>query len=243
MYGALSVLALAGLASCASSSKTAATSSSTSTPSSSGNSIANVPTGDEKLSKEELEELFYARKESELKNFSQADVDFVVGMIGHHAQALVMSELAPENGASTSVQILASRIINAQKDEIATMQQWLADRDQPVPQIHIEGLILTIHGGDHNHMQHMDHTNMPGMLSQVQLNELGEAKGAEFDRLYLTYMIDHHSGAVVMVEDLFSKDGAGQGDAIFKLASDIQVDQRTEIARMQRMLDRMATKL
>ena len=185
----------------------------------------------------ELEELFWARQDSAKMNFTQADVNFMIGMIGHHAQALIMSDLAPKNGASVSVQTLASRIINAQQDEISTMQTWLKDRGQPVPEIHIEGLMLMIHGvGHHNHM---DHSNMPGMLSQEQLNELGEAKGNRFDRLFLEYMIEHHEGAVIMVDQLFAIDGAALDDAVFKLASDIQAEQRTEIARMKFMLNTM----
>ncbi len=189
--------------------------------------------------KEELTELFYARQDSARMNFTEADVEFMTGMIAHHAQALIMSELAPGNNASPAIQTLAARIINAQKDEIALMQQWLRDRDQPVPEIHIDGLKLMIHGlGDHHHK--MDHTTMRGMLSPEQLKELSEAKGKEFDRLFLTYMIDHHEGAVYMVEKLFNTDGAGQDEGAFRLASDIQVDQRTEIARMQSMLDAMS---
>ena len=164
--------------------------------------------------------------------FSKAEVDFMTGMIGHHAQALVMSAFAPTNGASSSVQILAARIINAQKDEIATMQQWLRDREQPVPEVHIEGSTLMIHGAGEHH----NHMHMPGMLSDEQMKELEEAQGTDFDRLFLTYMIQHHQGAVTMVDDLFSTDGAGQDELAFKLASDINVDQITEIARMERML-------
>ena len=85
----------------------------------------------------------------------------------------------------------------------------------------------------------MDHSNMPGMLSQEQLNELGEAKGNKFDRLFLEYMIEHHEGAVIMVDQLFAIDGAALDDAVFKLASDIQAEQRTEIARMKFMLNTM----
>lgn len=179
----------------------------------------------------ELEELFHARRDSALMKYSQADVDFMNGMIAHHAQALVMSRLAPTHGASDEVQTLAARIINAQKDEIETMQRWLEDRDLDAPTIHIDGLELTVHGaGDHA-------MHMPGMLTQEQLEELDSARGGEFDRLFLKYMIQHHSGAVTMVENLFAKDGAAQGEATYKLASDIQVDQRTEIARMERMLE------
>ncbi|GAB5408154.1 MAG: hypothetical protein BalsKO_05190 [Balneolaceae bacterium] len=93
-----------------------------------------------------LEELYWARIDSAKMSFVQADVDFMTMMITHHAQALIMSDLAPKNGASPEIQVLSSRIINAQKDEIATMQTWLRDRDQPVPQVHIEGLNLMIHG-------------------------------------------------------------------------------------------------
>lgn len=179
-----------------------------------------------------LEALYWARQDSAKSRFTKADVDFMTGMIGHHAQALVMSALAPTNGASAQVRTLAARIINAQQDEIATMQQWLRDRGQPVPEVHITGTQLMIHGaGDHNM-----HMHMPGMLSDAQMKELEAARGTTFDRLFLTYMIQHHGGAVTMVDDLFKADGAAQDDASFKLASDINVDQRTEIARMERML-------
>ncbi len=182
-----------------------------------------------------LESLYWARLDSARGSFTQADVDFMTGMIGHHAQALIMSRLAPENGAGSAVQTLAARIINAQNDEIASMQQWLRDRDQPVPEVHIDGLNLMIHGGG-DHAMH-DHTNMPGMLSPEQLRELSEARGRAFDRLYLKYMIQHHSGAVTMVDELFSQDGAAIDEASFKLASDINVDQLTEIERMKLMLE------
>jgi uncharacterized protein (DUF305 family) len=161
--------------------------------------------------------------------FTEADVHFMSGMIGHHAQALVMSEMAPRNGASPQVQTLAARIINAQNDEIATMQKWLSDRGQPVPRIEISGTTLKVDGG---HAMHM-----PGMLTPEQIRELDQARGPEFDRLFLTYMIQHHQGAVTMVHELFAIDGAAQDEAAFKLASDIQVDQITEINRMKLMLE------
>lgn len=178
-----------------------------------------------------LEALYRARVDSARMHFTDADVHFMTGMIAHHAQALVMSRLAPTHGASAEIQTLAARIINAQQDEIASMQQWLRDRGQPVPEVHIEGTTLMVHGADDHHM------HMPGMLTQAQIQELDEARGAAFDRLFLTYMIQHHSGAVTMVHDLFGTDGAAQDEAAFKLASDIQVDQLTEIARMELMLD------
>ena len=188
--------------------------------------------------KAELEALYWERRAEARTSFTEADVRFMAGMIGHHAQALIMSRLAPTNGASPAVQRLAARIINAQQDEIATMQRWLRDRAQPVPEVHIDGLNLMIHGGGAH--AHHDHTTMPGMLSQTQLEELAAAQGADFDRLFLAYMIQHHSGAVTMVDALFAVDGAGQDEAAFKIASDINVDQITEIARMQQMLDGLA---
>ncbi|HEX9709302.1 MAG TPA: DUF305 domain-containing protein [Candidatus Thermoplasmatota archaeon] len=161
--------------------------------------------------------------------FTPADVRFVTGMIGHHAQALVMAGLAPSHGASASLRTLAARIINAQRDEIALMEQWLRDRGQPVPRVRVEGTELVVHGAEHA-------LHMPGMLTPEQLRELDMARDAEFDRLFLTYMIQHHRGAVTMVEELFATDGAAQDEAVFKLASDVQVDQTTEISRMELML-------
>jgi uncharacterized protein (DUF305 family) len=163
-------------------------------------------------------------------HFTAADVHFMTGMIGHHAQALIMSALAPTHGASPQIQTLAARIINAQNDEIALMQAWLADRGQSVPEVEIEGTTLTVHGAEHA-------THMPGMLTEEQMRELDAARGPEFDRVFLTYMIQHHRGAVTMVHELFGTDGAAQDEAAFKLASAIQVDQLTEIARMELMLE------
>ena len=179
----------------------------------------------------DLERIYRARIDSARMRFSEADVDFMTGMIAHHAQALVMANLAPTNGASSQLQTLAARIINAQKDEIASMQQWLRDRNRPVPEVHISGTNLMVHGAGEHAM------HMPGMLTPQQLKELEQARGAEFDRLFLSYMIQHHRGAVTMVQNLFATDGAAQGDDTFKLASDIQVDQLTEIERMELMLD------
>ena len=221
-------------------------------------------------SADDLEALYWARQRAAQERFTVADVAFMTGMIGHHAQALIMADMAKRNGAGPAVRRLAARIDNAQRDEIESMQRWLRDRGQPVPEVHIEGTRLMLHvaegeaarGGmdhgqmthegmnhgqmDHGRMDHSqhggmahDHASMPGMLTQAQLDELDAARGPTFDRLFLAYMIGHHSGAVVMVDDLFASDGAAQGGNTFKLASDIQVDQRTEIARMQGMLDAM----
>lgn len=187
---------------------------------------------------EELEELYWSKIESDRMSFTDADVDFMTGMIGHHAQALIMSRLAPENNARPQIQTLASRIINSQQDEIRSMQNWLRLRNQPVPEVHISGLNLMIHGlNGHHH----DHTNMPGMLSDEQLRNLSEAKGSDFDRLFLEYMIEHHNGAVIMVDTLFSADGAAQDEDAFRLAADINADQVTEIQRMQLMLEELSS--
>jgi uncharacterized protein (DUF305 family) len=150
-------------------------------------------------------------------------------MIGHHAQAIVMSGWAPTHGASPSVRTLAARIINAQQDEIATMQHWLQDRRQPVPEAGDTGMKMRMNGADHVML-------MPGMLTPDQMTQLDQARGSEFDRLFLTFMIQHHRGAVTMVQDLFGTYGAAQDETVFKFANDVNVDQSTEIARMQTML-------
>jgi uncharacterized protein (DUF305 family) len=149
-------------------------------------------------------------------------------MIHHHAQALTMARMAPSHGASGEIQVLAERIIVGQNDEIAIMQRWLRDQGQPVP----DPEAAAPHGGAHA-------MHMPGMLTQEQLEELDAAQGAEFDRLFLTYMIQHHQGALTMVEQLFGTYGAAQGDMVFKIASDIGADQTSEIDRMRSMLREM----
>ncbi len=156
---------------------------------------------------------------------SPADVRFMGDMIGHHAQAIRISRWAPSHGASAAVQRLAERIVVGQQDEIAIMQRWLRTHDQPVVEHDTAG-----HGA-------MDHsTHMPGMLSPEDLARLDEARGAAFDRLFLTYMIRHHQGALTMVDQLFASQGAAQNDTVFRLASDVYAEQSTEIGRMQSML-------
>lgn len=183
-------------------------------------------------SAERLEAIYRARADSARMEVHEADVRFMTGMIVHHAQALVMSGYALSRAASPSIGTLAARIINAQEDEISLMQRWLRERGQPVPEV-----------GQHGHVHGEAHAmHMPGMLSQEQLDELAAARGPEFDRLFLEYMIEHHEGAVAMVRDLFATDGAAQDDFVFKLASDIQVDQRSEIARMRRMLEALPSR-
>ncbi len=170
-----------------------------------------------------------ARADSARLPYTAADIQFMSGMIGHHAQAIVMSKMAPTHGANDEVRRLAERIINAQTDEITIMQQWLRDRRQPVPEAKPGPMKMMMNGMEHDML-------MPGMLSDAQMKELDAASGAEFDRLFLSYMIQHHRGATSMVKELFETYGAGQDELVFKFASDVNVDQTTEIGRMERML-------
>lgn len=186
------------------------------------------------LSDAEIEALYRERIEESRSRFTEADVRFMTDMIHHHAQAIEISRFAPDRDAGRQIRTLAARIINAQQDEIETMQRWLEDRDQPVPELHEEGDRVMLHGG-----QPVDMEEMPGMLSREQIERLKAARGQEFDRLFLTFMIEHHEGAVTMVRELFATDGAGQDEDVFRFASDVQVDQATEVDRMQRMLEAM----
>lgn len=157
-----------------------------------------------------------------------ADVHFMTGMIGHHGQALVMAGWAPTHGASDAVKRMAERIVVGQGDEIDLMSRWLRDRNLPVPD--------PAAPMDHS-MPGMDHSGMmPGMLTPTQMAELDAVRGSEFDRKFLTFMIQHHTGALTMVNTLFASQGAGQNEPVFRLASDVYADQSTEIDRMQKML-------
>jgi uncharacterized protein (DUF305 family) len=193
-----------------------------------------------------------ARADSARLPYTAADVRFMTAMIGHHSQAIAMARLAPTHGASAEVRTLAARIANAQRDEIATMQEWLRDREKPVPPadttIATSAAAHAGHGAPAAGGAHAGHgagaagahaghdASMPGMLTPAQLQQLDAARGEEFDRLFLTLMIQHHRGAVTMVQELFATDGAAQNEGVFRLASDVNVDQITEIARMEQML-------
>ncbi|NUS48483.1 MAG: DUF305 domain-containing protein [Gemmatimonadaceae bacterium] len=170
-----------------------------------------------------------ARADSLRYPYTAGDVQFMSHMIGHHAQALVMAGWAPTHGANAEVQRLAARIINAQTDEINIMQTWLRDRRQPVPEAKSGPMKMVMNGMEHEML-------MPGMLTDEQMKELDQARGKDFDKLFLRYMIQHHRGAVSMVNDLFGTPGAAQDETVFKFANDVQVDQSTEINRMQKML-------
>ena len=168
-----------------------------------------------------------ARSENSPRVPTRADVEFMQGMIAHHAQALTMAQMVPTHTSNGRIHLLAQRIDVSQKDEIQQMQRWLEDRHERAP------------SADAEHMQHegMDHSaRMPGMLTAEQLGQLENARGAEFDRLFLTFMISHHEGALVMVKTLFGTNGAGQDPQLFGYASEVDADQRAEIARMRTLL-------
>ena len=168
-----------------------------------------------------------ARADSGRMPFTAADVHFMQGMIHHHAQAVVMAGWAQTHGARPDVKTLAQRIDVAQRDEMAFMQRWLRERhqDAPDPLEHYQmGMAMS------------PSDLMPGMLSAEQMKALDEARGPDFDRLFLTDMIQHHQGAITMVDQLFSSPGAGQELYVFRFASDVNADQTTEIARMHLML-------
>ena len=162
--------------------------------------------------------------------FSDADVDFMSGMIPHHAQAVIMAGWAPSHDARSDVAILCERIVVGQRDEIATMQGWLRDRGQPVPDATSTRHKMKMNGAEHEML-------MPGMLTDEEMAALDRARGPEFDRLFLLGMIKHHQGAIDMVDVLFKAYGAAQDETVFKFASDVYADQSTEIDRMNKMLD------
>jgi uncharacterized protein (DUF305 family) len=150
-----------------------------------------------------------------------ADIKFMQGMIGHHAQAVEMVDLLMQNSNSNTMKNLALRIKVSQDDEMNMMRKYLADHGAAVP-------------GPHSH--HEPGGFMPGMLTPEEMTQLGKAKGVEFDRLFLMGMIKHHGGAITMVEELFKTPGAAQEGGIFAFASDVDADQRMEIDRMGAML-------
>ena len=175
-----------------------------------------------------------AKADAGMQPYTAADVSFMQGMIHHHAQAVVMARWAPTHAASEDVKILASRIDVGQRDEIAFMVRWLSDRHlaAPNPDAMYEA---AAHQAAMPEMS-MGDSLMPGMLTSQQMAQLSAATGTEFDKLFLTFMIQHHRGALTMVDRLFAARGAGQELYVFRFASDVSVDQTTEIDRMRSML-------
>jgi uncharacterized protein (DUF305 family) len=168
-----------------------------------------------------------AQADSLRKHYTDADVAFLNGMIAHHAQAVLIAGWAPSHGANASLQAMCARIVVGQTDEIHLMQQWLRGEHLPVPDVS-HAMSMRMPG--------MSMPMMPGMLTDAQLGQLDSARGGEFDRLFLNDMIQHHTGAVTMVDALFATPAAAQVETVFRLASDVYADQTTEIDRMQRML-------
>ncbi len=168
------------------------------------------------------------------------DVHFMQMMIPHHAQALEMTALVPNRSSSEAVQVLARRIELSQADEIEMMERWLRDRGEDLPEVQPT---ISGHGAHHHHQHHHQHSDAahahddkPGMLSPDQMTELSEARGVDFDRLFLELMIFHHEGALTMVEELLAAEGAAQDTEIFRFASHVEADQYVEIQRMRSML-------
>jgi len=154
--------------------------------------------------------------------YTKADVEFMQGMIAHHAQAIVMSRMAESHGANPQVMKLSNKIDQSQVPEIRIMQSWLTRNKQYAP--------------DTSSWHHM---TMPGMLTAAQLNELDAAKGVDFDRAYLRLMIQHHAGALKMVDDLFNSSLAGQEVDVNVFANDVVTAQTVEIGIMQRLLTQL----
>ena len=160
---------------------------------------------------------------------SRKDVEFMQGMIHHHAQAVEMTALIESRTKNPKLSLLGARISQSQSDEMNFMKRWLALRGEPV----------SPPATSHMNMPGMNHDGtmlMPGMLTAKQMAALRAAKGAEFDRLFLSGMIQHHNGALIMVKDLFDTAGAGQDAELFNFATDVDSGQRAEIKRMQEML-------
>jgi len=162
-----------------------------------------------------------------------ADVEFMQGMIMHHSQAVDMVALLRTRGKSPALKAFGEKISISQTDEIGFMKRWLEDRGKP-----------TTMQMDHSKMSATDMKNMkmnmlmPGMLTSEQMSALAKAKGAQFDHLFLTGMIQHHGGALTMVEGLFNTPGAGQDPVLFDFATDIENTQSAEIKIMRAMLDK-----
>jgi uncharacterized protein (DUF305 family) len=178
---------------------------------------------------QQLPPLLGAAPDTTTRPVNMADVHFMTGMIPHHAQAVRMAVLVPERSSRNDVKLMAERMLVGQRDEIELMRMWLSDNGQPVPASDATHMRMN-HGGMVHDML------MPGMLTDAEFAQLERARGVEFDRLFLTFMIRHHEGAMLMVDGLFAADGAAQDDFVYKFASDVNADQNMEIRRMQEIL-------
>ena len=169
---------------------------------------------------------------AKLPPLSAKDVEFMQGMIMHHAQAVEMTALINERTTNKNLRLLGSRISHSQADEMKYMERWLRLRGEPttmpMPAMH--------HTPGMDMSKHQHQMLMPGMLTEEEMNALKKANGAEFDRLFLRGMIKHHKGALVMVEELFNTAGAGQDSELFNFATEVDNGQRAEIKRMEALL-------
>jgi uncharacterized protein (DUF305 family) len=161
---------------------------------------------------------------------SPADVQFMQGMIMHHAQAVEMTALIESRTTTKDLRLLGARISHSQSEEINFMKRWLTARGEPLSQPMPD--MPNMNMSDMSSHQML----MPGMLTAKQMEALKKAKGQEFDRLFLTGMIQHHNGALIMVKDLFDAAGAGQDAELFNFTTDVDSGQRAEIRIMQTML-------
>ncbi len=168
---------------------------------------------------------------------SPADVKFMQGMIMHHAQAVEMTALIESHTTTKDLRSLGARISHSQSDEIKFMKRWLEARGEPISPAMPEMPGMDKSMDMPSHASHSGHSLlMPGMLTAKQMEALKQAQGAEFDRLFLTGMIQHHKGALIMVQDLFDTAGAGQDAELFNFATDVDSGQRAEIRIMETML-------
>lgn len=169
---------------------------------------------------------------------SPKDIEFMQGMIMHHAQAVEMTALIESRTENKNVRLLGARISQSQSDEMSFMRRWLAARGEAIdaPMAEKTSHAGMSHAGMAGHQMANHHAMMPGMLSAKQMDALKNAKGAAFDQLFLQGMIQHHNGALVMVKELFDTAGAGQDAELFNFASDVDSGQRAEIRIMENML-------
>ena len=167
---------------------------------------------------------------------SAADVQFMQGMIMHHAQAVEMTALIESHTENKDLRLLGARISHSQSEEIKFMQHWLETRGEPtsLPMQQMRGMDMAMPGM--SGMESNQPMLMPGMLTPKQMEALKKSKGAEFDQLFLTGMIQHHNGALIMVKDLFDTAGSGQDAELFNFTTDVDSGQRAEIRIMQTML-------
>jgi uncharacterized protein (DUF305 family) len=218
-FSALALLAvgLAGLTSCKSQSESAA-----------GGAIALAP-GAGAVGSGSGDAIAAAEKQA--LAYTDADVDFMTGMIPHHAQAVIMCGWADSHGARADVATLCKRIKISQSDEIRMMRKWLADRGKPVPDSLSTKHMMKMPDGSMHEML------MAGMLTPEQMAALDKARGTEFDYLFLTGMIGHHQGAIDMVSELYTHPGAAEEDTMMRFSQDVVADQSAEIHKMQLMLE------